>query len=266
MLANRAGLRRWGVGHHDLPNAWARQYKLSPSGGGAYRAYRLAGLTRLPRALAARAVWATSRFSSLWTKVRQSKPDNARTGRAPDESARWRIARDGAAHLACLGMKPHLQNLQAIDPGSISWTGWGCGGAIAKRHPIAPWCCAWTKEESQIRLWIATRVTTDVWQTQHAHARLQASRHNVAVRSAGCNHWQVIGQLKRRHRSVEFPAVPQSHHECSGAGRARHPPDHGQLRHAQDAGQCGPGPAAILGTVHFTPHLSVWLNLGRAFL
>ena len=49
-----------------------------------------------------------------------------------------------------------------------------------------------------------TRVTTDVWQTQHAHARLQAPWHNVAVAALDVATGKVIGQLKRRHRSVEF--------------------------------------------------------------
>ncbi len=49
---------------------------------------------------------------------------------------------------------------------------------------------------------------------------------------------KVIGQLKRRHRSVEFLQFLKAI-DAASAQRTRHPPDHGQLRHAQDAGSTG---------------------------
>ena len=77
--ANRAGLRRWGVGTMiaqrlgttvQTVSKWRRALPGVSSG----------GFDLMPRALAARAVWATSRFSSLWTRFARASLTTPRTG------------------------------------------------------------------------------------------------------------------------------------------------------------------------------------------
>ena len=164
------------------------------------------------------------------------------------------------------GLKPHLQETFKLstDPHFVDKVRDVVGLYMAP--PIAPFAVRGREEPDPGSGSHPTRVTTDVWQTQHAHARLQAPWHNVAVCSAGCITGKVIGQLKRRHRSVEFTAVPQSH-RCSGAWRTRHPPDHvdNYGTHKTQAVRAWQLAAHPRYHVHFTPTSASWLNLVERF-
>ena len=104
-----------------------------------YRAYHLAGLTDA-RALAARAVWATSRFSFIVDKVRQSKPRQRHAlERAPDEvgTLAYRPRRCSASGMP-FGLKPNLQEtFPAIDGSPFLWTRYGMWWLVW-HHLIAP--------------------------------------------------------------------------------------------------------------------------------
>ena len=109
-----------------------------------YRAYRLAGLTDAPRAGRPRS--GRRAGSAHCGQGRQSKPDNATHWSVRQMSRHAGVSPATVQRIwHAFGLKPHLQETfchrripyfvdKVRDVVGCIW-----------HHPIAPWCCAWTR-------------------------------------------------------------------------------------------------------------------------
>ena len=138
---------------------------------------------------------------------------------------------------------------------------WGC----IWHHPIAPCVCAWTRRARSRPGSHPTRVAADVWQTQHAHASITSAMAQRRCSQRWPGHWQSHRTAKAPSPQRGIPAVPSKVIDAAVPGEQDIPPDHGQLRHAQDAGSAAWLAAHPRYHVHFTPTSASWLIWSSVF-
>jgi transposase len=230
-----------------------------------YRAYRLAGLTDAPRAGRPRSV-GDEQVQLIVDKVRQSKPDNATHWSVRQMSRHAGVSPATVQRIwHAFGLKPHLQETFKLstDPHFVDKVRDVVGLYMAPPDRALVLC---VDEKSQIQALDRTQPGLPLTFGKPSTRTHDYKRHGTTSLFAALDvaTGKVIGQLKRRHRSVEFlqflkaidAAVPgeQDIHlimdnygthktQAVRAWLAAHPRYH----------------------VHFTPTSASWLNLVERF-
>lgn len=230
-----------------------------------YEAYRLAGLTDAPRAGRPRSV-DDERVQQIVDKVRQSTPADATHWSVRQMSRQTGVSPATVQRIwHAFGLKPHLQETFKLstDPHFVDKVRDVVGLYLAPPDRALVLC---VDEKSQIQALNRTQPGLPLTFGQPATRTHDYQRHGTTSLFAALDvaTGKVIGQLKRRHRSVEFlqflkvidGAVPKDQEihlimdnygthktEKVRAWFAKHPRYH----------------------VHFTPTSASWLNLVERF-
>ncbi len=230
-----------------------------------YQAYRLAGLTDAPRAGRPRSVH-DEQVQHIVDKVRQSKPDNATHWSVRQMSREAGVSPATVQRIwHAFGLKPHLQETFKLstDPHFVDKVRDVVGLYMAPPDRALVLC---VDEKSQIQALDRTQPGLPLTFGKPSTRTHDYKRHGTTSPFAALDvaTGKVIGQLKRRHRSVEFLQFLKAIDAAVPSGQDIHLIMDNYGTHKTQAVR------AWLSTrpryhVHFTPTSASWLNLVERF-
>ena len=230
-----------------------------------YQAYRLAGLTDAPRAGRPRSV-DDEQVQHIVDKVRQSKPDNATHWSVRQMSREAGVSPATVQRIwHAFGLKPHLQETFKLstDPHFVDKVRDVVGLYMAPPDRALVLC---VDDKSQIQALDRTQPGLPLTFGKPSTRTHDYKRHGTTSLFAALDvaTGKVIGQLKRRHRSVEFLQFLKAIDAAVPSGQDIHLIMDNYGTHKTQAVR------AWLSTrpryhVHFTPTSASWLNLVERF-
>ncbi|MCS4511938.1 IS630 family transposase, partial [Xylophilus ampelinus] len=230
-----------------------------------YEAYRLAGLTDAPRTGRPRTV-SDEQVQAVVDKVRQSTPDNATHWSVRSMSAATGVSAPTVQRIwHAFGLKPHLQKTFKLstDPHFVDKVGDVVGLYLA---PPDRALVLSVDEKSQIQALNRTQPGLPLTFGQPATRTHDYKRHGTTSLFAALDvaTGKVIGQLKRRHRSVEFLSFLNTIEASTPADQEVHLIMDNYGTHKTDKVRAWLA-ARPRFHVHFTPTSASWLNLVERF-